>query len=130
MMGHNGGNQSRLFYSFNLDDHVPANHLLRGVNQFLDLSDLRAYLAPFYSQLRLRPGATDVQRRPRFSPTVRFSSQEVCTAALRPSDRRAIVLQSERPHRSHRLSCTSSAAVYPACQRRVARRSWSHGRRL
>jgi len=49
MMGHNGGNQNRLFYSFNLDDHVPANHLLRGIHQFLDLSDLRAYLAPFYS---------------------------------------------------------------------------------
>jgi transposase len=51
MMGHNGGNQNRLFYSFNLDDHVPANHLLRGINQFLDLSDLRAYLAPFYSHI-------------------------------------------------------------------------------
>jgi len=49
MMGHNGGNQNRLFYSFNLEDHVPANYLLRGINQFLDLSDLRAYLAPFYS---------------------------------------------------------------------------------
>jgi hypothetical protein len=30
MMGQNSGNQNRLFYSFNLDDHVPANHLLRG----------------------------------------------------------------------------------------------------
>jgi transposase len=49
MMGHNDGNQSRLFYSFNLEDHVPANHLLRGINHFLDLADLRAYLAPFYS---------------------------------------------------------------------------------
>ncbi|MGO9268640.1 MAG: transposase [Candidatus Binataceae bacterium] len=49
MMGHNGGNQNRLFYSFNLDDHVPANHLLRGINQFFDVTDLRAYLAPFYS---------------------------------------------------------------------------------
>ena len=49
MMGHNGGNQSRLFYSFNLEDHVPANHLLRGINHFLDLADLRVYLAPFYS---------------------------------------------------------------------------------
>jgi transposase len=49
MMGQNGGNQNRLFYSFNLDDHVPANHLLRGINQFFDLADLRAYLAPFYS---------------------------------------------------------------------------------
>jgi transposase len=49
MMGQNSGNQNRLFYSFNLDDHVPANHLLRGINQFFDLTDLRAYLAPFYS---------------------------------------------------------------------------------
>jgi transposase len=49
MMGQNGGNQNRLFYSFNLEDHVPASHLLRGINQFLDLSDLRTYLAPFYS---------------------------------------------------------------------------------
>jgi len=49
MMGQNGGNQNRLFYSFNLEDHVPANHLLRGIDKFLDLSDLRAYLAPFYS---------------------------------------------------------------------------------
>jgi transposase len=49
MMGQNGGNQNRLFYSFNLEDHVPANHLLRGIDKFLDLSDLRTYLAPFYS---------------------------------------------------------------------------------
>jgi transposase len=38
-----------LFYSFNLDDHVPANHLLRYVDEFFDLTNLRAYLAPFYS---------------------------------------------------------------------------------
>jgi len=49
MMGQNGGNQNRLFYSFNLEDHVPASHLLRGIDKFLDLSDLRSYLAPFYS---------------------------------------------------------------------------------
>ena len=49
MMGQNSGNQNRLFYSFNLEEHVPKNHLLGGIDQFLDLSDLRAYLAPFYS---------------------------------------------------------------------------------
>ena len=49
MMGQNGGNQNRLFYSFNLEDHVPANHLLRGIDQFLDLTCLRGHLAPFYS---------------------------------------------------------------------------------
>jgi hypothetical protein len=49
MMGEQRDNQQRLFYSFNLDEHVPAHHPLRGINQFLDLSDLRSYLAPFYS---------------------------------------------------------------------------------
>jgi transposase len=49
MMGQHGGNQERLFYSFNLEDHVPADHLLRGVDQFLDLSELRAHLAQHYS---------------------------------------------------------------------------------
>jgi transposase len=49
MMGHNGGDQKRLFYAFNLDSHVPARHLLRGIDHVLDLSDLRSYLAPFYS---------------------------------------------------------------------------------
>jgi transposase len=49
MMGQSGGDQNRLFYSFKLEDHVPATHLLRGIDKFLDLTDLRAYLAPFYS---------------------------------------------------------------------------------
>ena len=49
MMGQSGGDQTRLFYSFNLEDQDPASHLLRGIDKFLDLSDLRAYLAPFYS---------------------------------------------------------------------------------
>jgi hypothetical protein len=43
------GNQDRLFYSFNLDEHVPRDHLLRGINWFLDLGGLRQHLAPFYS---------------------------------------------------------------------------------
>ena len=49
MMGSQGGAQERLFYSFSLDDHVPPDHLLRGVDRFLDLSELRGHLAPFYS---------------------------------------------------------------------------------
>jgi transposase len=49
MMGRQGGNQDRLFYSFNLESHVPADHLLRGIDRCLDLSDLRRQLAPFYS---------------------------------------------------------------------------------
>jgi transposase len=49
MMGNQGGAQERLFYSFSVDDHVPRDHLLRGVDRFLDLSELRKHLAPFYS---------------------------------------------------------------------------------
>ena len=49
MMGQRGGSQDRLFYAFNLDDHVPRNHLLRGIDRYFDLGELRTHLAPFYS---------------------------------------------------------------------------------
>ena len=49
MMGQHGGNQDRLFYSFNFDAHVSADHLLRGIDRFLDLAELRRHLAPYYS---------------------------------------------------------------------------------
>ena len=49
MMGHNDKPQKPLFYSFNLDDLVPQDHLLRKIDHFLDLSDLRQHLAPYYS---------------------------------------------------------------------------------
>ena len=49
MMGHRKADQNRLFYSFNLDDHIPQNHLLRGIDQCLDLGDLRKQLADHYS---------------------------------------------------------------------------------
>jgi transposase len=49
VMGSQEGGQERLFYSFKLDDHIPSSHLLRGVDRFLDLNELRKHLAPFYS---------------------------------------------------------------------------------
>jgi transposase len=49
MMGQQTGGQKRLFYSFNLEDHVPNNHLLRGVDQCLDLTELRQHLTNHYS---------------------------------------------------------------------------------
>jgi len=49
MMGFQTDNQERLFYSFNLEDHVPQNHLLRGINQYLDLNELHQHLAEHYS---------------------------------------------------------------------------------
>ncbi|MDB5995338.1 MAG: family transposase [Pseudomonas sp.] len=52
MMGQLSSGQERLFYSFNVEDHIPANHLLRSIDQCLDLSDLRHHLADFHSPVR------------------------------------------------------------------------------
>lgn len=38
---------SQLFYDFSVDDHVPAGHLLRGVDRHLDLDSVRTQLKPF-----------------------------------------------------------------------------------
>ena len=42
---------ARLFYDFDLDAHVPANHILRQIDRFLDVDIVRAQLKPFYSHL-------------------------------------------------------------------------------
>ena len=42
---------ARLFYGFCLDEHVPTDHLLRGIDRHLNLADLRQSLKPFYSQM-------------------------------------------------------------------------------
>jgi hypothetical protein len=45
------GTPARLFYDFCLDEHVPFDHVLRGVDRHLELDDLRRLLKPFYSQM-------------------------------------------------------------------------------
>ena len=49
MMGERRIEQGALFYEFSLERHIPADHLLRHIDQFVELGDLRAKLAPFYS---------------------------------------------------------------------------------
>jgi transposase len=49
MMGPRQEAQSALFCEFSIEDHVPKDHLLRSIDRFVDLSDLRKHLAPFYS---------------------------------------------------------------------------------
>jgi DNA invertase Pin-like site-specific DNA recombinase len=49
MMGPRQVEQGALFYEFSLDTHVSVDHLLRAIDRFVDLSDLRAHLRPFYS---------------------------------------------------------------------------------
>ncbi|EEE35893.1 transposase and inactivated derivative [Rhodobacteraceae bacterium KLH11] len=41
--------QGALFYEFSIDEFVPADHSLRGIDRFLDLSDVRPLLTPSYS---------------------------------------------------------------------------------
>src|SRR3990170_532581 len=41
----------RLFYDFCLEDHVPDDHLLRRIDRFLDLSDVRQKLKSFYCMI-------------------------------------------------------------------------------
>jgi transposase len=49
MMGERQSDQPELFYGFSLERHVPADHLLRSIDRFVDLGDIRAQLRPFYS---------------------------------------------------------------------------------
>lgn len=51
MMGDRLVVQESLFYQFRLDDHVPADHMLRAIDRFVDLDGLRRHLASFYSTL-------------------------------------------------------------------------------
>ncbi len=51
MMGPRQVEQGALFYNFSIDAHVSADHLLRSIDRFVDLSELRRDLAPFYSSM-------------------------------------------------------------------------------
>ena len=53
MMGRQAVDQSQLFYLFNLEEHIPPDHLLRRINPTVTrvLADLREKLAPFYSDI-------------------------------------------------------------------------------
>src|SRR6266581_1864810 len=51
MMGQQGEDRAKLFYEFCLEDRVSADHLLRKIDRFLDLTALRQELAPFYSPI-------------------------------------------------------------------------------
>jgi len=49
MMGLRQEAQAALFYEFCLEDHVPADHMFRAIDRFVDLSGIRGYLADYYS---------------------------------------------------------------------------------
>jgi transposase len=53
MMGRQAGDQSQLFYLFNLEERIPTSHLLRRINPTVThvLFGLREKLEPFYSEI-------------------------------------------------------------------------------
>src|ERR671932_2225993 len=51
MMGERRSGQDALFYEFSLERHVPAEHLLRLIDRFVELDGVRCELAPFYSEI-------------------------------------------------------------------------------
>jgi transposase len=48
MMGKQA-DQPAFLYDFALDKHVPADHMLRSIDRFVELDEMRVKLAPFYS---------------------------------------------------------------------------------
>jgi hypothetical protein len=70
MMGQRQVDQAALFYE--LERHVPATDLLRSIDCFFDLSDIRRHLVQFYSstggpQLRLLVRTIPRAHSPTFS---------------------------------------------------------------
>jgi hypothetical protein len=76
MMGQLPAGQSALFYDFCLNDYIPQDHFLRKIDHILDLSELRRYLAPFYSHTG----------RPWFSPDFLDTSKRVDNMNLQRGD--------------------------------------------
>ena len=40
---------AQLFYDFQIEDHVPTDHILRRIDAHLDLESVRSALKPYYS---------------------------------------------------------------------------------
>ena len=51
MMGEGQVRQEALFHGFSLEEHVPADHLLRSIDRFVELSGIRRRLEPLYSAI-------------------------------------------------------------------------------
>ena len=51
MMGERTVMQEALFVGFSIERHVPADHMLRRIDRFVDLSGVRSHVAPFYSDV-------------------------------------------------------------------------------
>lgn len=74
------GVRERLFDSFKLEDNFPQNHLLRRIDRFFDLTDLRQYLPDFCNHTCRPLLESELMIRARFAG---------CRLAIRPHGRAA-----------------------------------------
>src|SRR5215831_7036168 len=100
MIGPRQVDQAALFYEFSLERHVPATHQLRSIDRFVDLSDVRSHVAPFYSSTgrpsdRSRTTHPDAARR----------------LLLRHSFRTAVLLAGASFGSGNRVSLSASVAT-------------------
>lgn len=51
MMGQLPAGQNQLFYDLCIESYVPEKHVLRSLDRFLDFSEIREHLSPFYSAI-------------------------------------------------------------------------------
>jgi hypothetical protein len=90
MMGRQAGDQSQLFYLFNLEERIPARHLLRRINPIVTrvLADLPEKLKPFYSETRRVPGLDNQDPNPDRKPPKVISPTDPCSAWTAKANKR------------------------------------------
>jgi hypothetical protein len=147
MMCQLGSGQDKLFYSFNLDNQVPREYLLRGIDHFLDLPDLSQHLAPFYSPMGRpsqalpsgtpRPPRRGVSARGRLLPTIILSVSAKITerpAHCRPratSASSAVLGASPKVSRPRSDVVLVAGSLFPGCADvEVAKVRGESGRRV
>ena len=124
MMGPKQETQAALFYGFSLEEHVPADYLLRSVDRFVDLSGIRAYLAPHYSSTG-RP-SVDPELMIRmlvvgYIMGIRSSTSR--NARMAPSRVKTLSMMPKRtPMLARAASSSCSSAAPTRCRARVSMR--------
>ena len=137
MMGERRVEQDALFYEFSLERHVPAEHLLRSIDRFVDLDGLRrasgAVLqrdGPAFD----RSGADDpdadrrlLLRHPLGAAAVRGGPSQPGLPLVLPARARRRRCPTTRPSRRTGMAASATAICCASCSRRVLQRCIAEG---
>ena len=138
MMGRQTGDQSQLFYVFNLEERIPDRHLLRRVNPIVTgvLDELREKLRPFYSEIG-RPSIDPEPCCECLSSATATASASSGSCARRSSftwlivGSAASILKTRclitRPSRSIVTAASATATFFGSCSRRWSGHAWMRG---